>query len=351
MRVTLRRLRWEQDGVTGVVMALLMTVFIGSLALAVDGGLVYVRYRAVRNANDAAALAAALNCAKGWGQDDDLVQRYADANASRAERYAADAYTPGCETSAGKVTVHFEASQPIFFGPAVGLTSPKTVRATATAVWGAAGGATNIAPIQVTQASVLRCEDQPTGSHCYFWWDPNDIGHADWGIMDLSSWGLIPTSTTSCSGYQASQSTVGTWITQGYTGSLELADPAPTYVCASTGSQGGALVNDIDAMIGKNLIFPVDDPAARVCTSGSSYVSCNASTTVNKYAVIGLAVFEVADSAKGQAAQALCPGHPPVVGGGGDVRCIDVVWTGGAAGGTRPTDQRSFGLFAVGLSG
>jgi len=54
MRVT-DRLR-DESGATAVIVAILIVALVGMLALTVDGGLLWAKYRRIRTANDAAAL-------------------------------------------------------------------------------------------------------------------------------------------------------------------------------------------------------------------------------------------------------------------------------------------------------
>ncbi|HEX5627682.1 MAG TPA: hypothetical protein VFY08_06650, partial [Actinomycetota bacterium] len=63
MRVRLR----DDSGATAVIVAILIFVLVGMLALAADGGILWAKYRGIRTANDAAALAAAYSCATGEG--------------------------------------------------------------------------------------------------------------------------------------------------------------------------------------------------------------------------------------------------------------------------------------------
>jgi hypothetical protein len=353
MRV-IRRLG-RDSGAVGVLMAVMLLVLMGSLALSIDGGLLFVRYRGIRNANDAAALAAALSCAKGDGMvtADSQADSLAGLNASGAYRYEPyNVYESGCTTAAGTVVVHYAAQQPVYFGPAVGLSSPRDVRASATAIWGAATGATNIAPLMLSEGRLSSpgCDvpTAATGTHCFFWWD-NGTGHdttvltqAEWGLMDLNQWDVDR--YAACPG-NVNQSDVTTWIRQGYPGVLMLNETPPTYVCRGNGFQGNALNNDVNFMVGQELIFPVNDPGQQVDSSGAI---CRPGDpcTVQKYAIVAFGVLQIVHVWTGQDAQDKC-NHPAA--NNGSIRCLEAVWQGPLSSGVMPGSGPSFGVIAVGL--
>ncbi len=344
----------DERGVSVLIVAILLVVFIGFLGMTLDGGLMHVRYRQVRAGNDAAALAAAISCATGKGQSDAVTQAgtLAGDNAAGAVTYGPGLQFPsGCNPSGGTVTVHYQVTQTRYVAPLVGASATGIARANATAKWGPASGATNIAPIIVTSQSALKCEQKapsPT-THCFLWYDPDDLGNSDWGLMSLDSWGHITGKfDTNCNSYQASQSAVTTWIKNGYPGGLSLSNPPPTWVCASSGSQGGAFIGDITSMIGKYLLFPVEDTPQRVCRSGSTWVPCTGANPIDKYAVIGLSIFKVANAAKGQQAKTMCGKSGN---GGGSTACIDIIWTGSEVEGVTPGTGQNFGVAAVALTG
>jgi hypothetical protein len=344
----------DERGVIGVWLAVLLVVLFGMLALSMDGGLMYVRFRAVRNANDAAALAAALSCARGEGLGAANAQAadYANRNATGSTPYGAgNVYTPGCTPSAGKVTVHYGATQPVYASRFLGIDSPRIVQANATAKWGAAAGATNIAPLMLSMGRLSTCDipQAAVGTHCFFWWD-NGTGNnttvltnAEWGLMDLNKWDVAK--TASCSG-NVNQSNVDTWIHTGFPGTLLLKSPPPTYVCRGSGFQGGALDNDVNDMAGKQLLFPVNDPNQQVDSAGN-ICKPGQSCTVDKYAIVSFGVLNISHVWTGQQAQTKC-NHP--AGNNGSVRCLEAVWQGPLEGGVAPGDAPSFGLVAVGLS-
>ena len=359
MRVRVR-LR-DDSGATAVIVAILILVLVGMLALAVDGGILWAKYRGVRTANDAAALAAAYSCATGEGLAgaETAADDIAAANVSDAASTQAGTYPQGCVVEGGQVTVYFGGEQTLMFAPAIGVSSPRPVAAQATALWGGAAGASNVAPLMLSLDRLSDC-DIPDGpelvvgvSRCFFWWDngtPNDttaLTNAEWGLVDLTTWGVEPWG--GCGG-NVSQSDVGDWITNGYPGSL-LIDPSPEYVCRGNGFQGNALNNDIESQAGEILFFPVNDPQQQVQSSGTLCRpdGVDGSCTVQKYAMVGFAALEVTHVWTGQDAQTMCD---QIATNNGSLRCLEAVWQGFQPGGLTPDpDVPNLGLFAVALTG
>jgi hypothetical protein len=357
VRVWLR----DDSGATAVIVAILILVLVGMLSLAVDGGILWAKYRGVRTANDAAALAAAYSCATGEGLAgaETAADEIAVANVSDAASTQPGTYPQGCVVEGGQVTVHFGGEQTLMFGPAIGVSSPRPVAAQATALWGGAGGASNVAPLMLSLDRLSDC-DIPDGpelvvgvSRCFFWWDngtPNDttaLTNAEWGLVDLTTWGVEPWG--GCGG-NVSQTDVGNWITNGYPGSL-LIDPSPEYVCRGSGFQGNALNNDIESQAGEILFFPVNDPQQQVQSGGTLCRpdGVDGSCSVQKYAMVGFAALEVVHVWTGQNAQAMCG---QIAANNGSLRCLEAVWQGFQPGGLTPNpDVPNLGLFAVALTG
>jgi hypothetical protein len=351
----------DDSGAAAVVIALLMLAIVGLLSLAADGGLLWAKYREIRTANDAAALAAAYSCAVGEGLTgaDAEANSIASANVSDAAPTLSASYPEGCTVSGGHVTVFYGGEQGLMFGPAIGVSSPREVAAQATATWGGAGGGTNVAPLMLSLDRLSTC-DIPDGpnlvigvTRCFFWWDNGTqrdttaLTNAEWGLVDLRTWGVDPAGP--CGG-NVSQSEVGSWIGEGFPGSL-LIDPSPEYVCRGSGFQGSALNNDIDAQAGSILFFPVNDPMQQVQSGGSLCRpdGIDGSCTVEKYAIVGFAALEILNVWTGQQAQDRC-GHPAA--NNGSIRCLEVVWQGFQPGGLAPNPNvPNLGLFAVALTG
>jgi hypothetical protein len=351
----------DDSGATAVIVAILILVLVGMLSLAVDGGILWAKYRGVRTANDAAALAAAYSCATGEGLAgaETAADDIAAANVADAASTQPGTYPQGCTVEGGQVTVYFGGEQTLMFGPAIGVSSPRPVAAQATALWGGAGGASNVAPLMLSLDRLSDC-DIPDGpelvvgvSRCFFWWDNgtrNDttaLTNAEWGLVDLTTWGVEPWG--GCGG-NVSQSDVGNWITNGYPGSL-LIDPSPEYVCRGNGFQGNALNNDINAQVGEILFFPVNDPQQQVQSGGTLCRpdGVDGPCTVQKYAMVGFAALEVVQVWTGNNAQAMCG---QIATNNGSLRCLETVWQGFQPGGLTPVPGvPNLGLFAVALIG
>lgn len=351
----------DDSGATAVIVAILILVLVGMLALAVDGGILWAKYRVVRTANDAAALAAAYSCATGEGLAgaETAADNIAAANLADAAATQPGAYPRGCVVEGGQVTVYFGGEQTLMFGQTIGVSSPRPVAAQATALWGGAAGASNVAPLMLSLDRLSDC-DIPDGpelvvgvSRCFFWWDNgtrNDtaaLTNAEWGLVDLTTWGVDPWG--GCGG-NVSQSDVGNWITNGYPGSL-LIDPSPEYVCRGNGFQGNALNNDINAQAGEILFFPVNDPQQQVQSGGTLCRpdGVDGPCTVQKYAIVGFAALEVVQVWTGQNAETMC-GQTST--NNGSLRCLEAVWQGFQPGGLTPDPNvPNLGLFAVALTG
>jgi hypothetical protein len=359
MRVT-GRFR-DDSGATAVIVAIAILVIVGMLSIAADGGLLWAKYRRIRTANDAAALAAAYSCATGEGLASAEAEgsSIAAANVADAVPILSGDYPQGCVVEGGRVTVFFGGEQGLMFGPAIGISSPRPVAAQATATWGGAGAAANVAPLMLSMDRLSNC-DIPDGpdlvvgvSTCLFWWDngtPHDttaLTNAEWGLVDLATWGVDPWGA--CGG-NVSQSEVSSWISIGFPGSL-LMDRSPEYVCRGNGFQGNALNNDVNAQAGEILFFPVNDPTQQVQSGGTLCRpdGIDGACSVEKYAIVGFAALEVVRVWTGQQAQDEC-GQPTA--NNGSIRCLEVVWQGFQPGGLAPNPNvPNLGLFAVALTG
>jgi Flp pilus assembly protein TadG len=139
-RLTPRRRRLagrlgSERGAAAVVVALLMVPLLGFAALAVDVAAVYSDRAQLQDAADAAALAVALDCARGkCGNPTATAAAVLAANTTSAAAQGARALTPTVSTSSSGVTVTVSADQTHWFAPAVGISSSR-VTATASAGW------------------------------------------------------------------------------------------------------------------------------------------------------------------------------------------------------------------------
>src|SRR5215212_1688136 len=151
----MRNIARDERGATAVFILICLVVLVALVALSLDGGLLYSKLRQVRRANDAAALAAAIECVTNSGGGipaaNTKAGQYAVENGAGGTPYQPNAYLNGtCAPTGGKVTVYYGAAQDLMFGPAVGISSPKQVARSAVAVWGPAGGTDGIAPLMLS---------------------------------------------------------------------------------------------------------------------------------------------------------------------------------------------------------
>jgi hypothetical protein len=354
----MRPRRIELNGERGAVAALVavsMVVLIGVVALAVDFGAMYFRRRAIVNANDAGALAAALSCARLEGQAaaDGQASSLATANQPGATVTTAPVYDPSCDAPAGQVTVSYEIDQDMFFAPILGIDSQR-VATKATAVWGAAGGAENVVPMMLSLDRLSTCDipdGVEVGDTCYFYWNNNsDLGNAEWGMMNLDKWGIASTGGCSNAGFNSYRE----WIRFGFPDPLVIDDPPPTYVCRDSGNFGGALNNEIDyAIANSDIVYmPVNDPAQQVDSGGG--LCPPPDCTADKYAIVGFAALDLTALYAGPSDQDEIVLYCGVVAADVDPnsRCLEATWMGFQTGGIIPGGGGgNFGLVAIGLGG
>jgi Flp pilus assembly protein TadG len=359
------RTRWaDERGVAAVIVVLLLAVLIGITALAIDGGLLWAKFRRVRNANDAAALAAALSCARGEGQSvaDAKADEYAAANVWDAARIEDPVYTPDCNPNGGKVTVRYGGEQTLMFAPAVGLDSPRPVHAYATASWGGAGGSADVIPLVLMRDRLSTCNfvpgpgvtPPPEGTLCGFWWDNDDLGNATWGYLNLASWpddeteDVATTSGCSAGGGEAAMSDA---IINGIDEPLLLIPPPPTYVCAENGAYSQPIDNAIQTALAPPIsrtvfALPVSDPALSV------YTCTNNACTPYRYAIIGFAfVTPIGLFRRTEPEYQTCQGAVPPEGDSANSRCLVAEYLGFSNQGLIPGGGQNFGFVPVTLSG
>jgi Flp pilus assembly protein TadG len=299
VRVSRRTPRGE-EGVTLAVVAISLFMLLAVVMLVVDvGGMLTLRRRMV-NAADAAALAAAQSCARMNAAEAPLkADELATSNQSDAVR---DAYfQEGCGTeSAGEVTVRYHSIKDFYFAPIFGHEFGE-VPASATAIWGPAGGATPV-PIEfsVTPIGEVPCAHQEKGTECAYWHDNStdfDIGDSSsWGFMSLTDWGVAPDAACPNSG----SSDRASWIDGSSRMSVAVTSD-PTYVCIDSGHSSSGWLGALQSQVGKIKYFPVNDPARMIRISGKE-----------KYAIIGFIPLRVDAVLKGNDPEAV--GRPGTVG-------------------------------------
>lgn len=294
------RLRRGEEGAVAVIVVLSLIALLGVTVLTVDVGQLLFKRRAMVNASDAAALAAAQTCA---GVDDsDSPEAMADLFAVDNVSVASGQITElvGCDGPAfGHVSVEYGMSQDLFFAGVLGFNGPAQVTTAATAGWGPAGGA-NPLPIVVYAGNGQGNCDIKEGIGpdvaCYLWYDNDLFNQSSFGFLNLC------TATDPCThGWDVDSGdhcpNVGAslrsdWIDGNWSGGPnETNYPDPTFVCRVSGlttSNWSSLKN----RVGDDLIFPVNDCATQVDKDGNT-IGCNTSVAPDKYNIIGFIVLNL----------------------------------------------------------
>jgi Flp pilus assembly protein TadG len=170
----------EESGAVVVITVLALIAIMGMLVLTIDVGGLLLKRRAMVNASDAAALAAAQSCAD---TGDSFTPE------SRADIYAAAnvdgllaenggiTEVVGCDTGRGHVTVEYSHPQNLFFAGIFGFGDHGTVTTAATAAWGPAAGGYAL-PIVLDSGylqGVCKVPDGiEIGDTCAFWYNNGD---------------------------------------------------------------------------------------------------------------------------------------------------------------------------------
>lgn len=189
------RARREEGGAVLVLVALGLVFFIlGMLALTVDLGRAVGVKRNMVNAADAAALAAAQQCALGNGSVAAQAAALQTAQLNGAQTQIslqfvpAGACPPGDPPAAGQkfVTVRYGTLVDYFVAPVLGFDNID-VTASATARWSVPG----VVPMTVNVALLQLCDavDPDPGNRCSLTYPKDTLQNPRWGILDLSVWG------------------------------------------------------------------------------------------------------------------------------------------------------------------
>jgi Flp pilus assembly protein TadG len=264
-RLSLARLRDEEQGAVLAIVAISLIVLIGMAVLTFDLGRGVALKRNMVNAADAGALAAARECGLANGKDKATTaasQLVADNNTSATvtgfkinpnDAVCSGAGNPDPDGK-NTVTVTVTVPQEYFFAPIFGVDEGDVV-ATATAEWTL--GDTAPAPLKLDQLKVEECEDGTPNADglidCYFTFEKGsgkDGLNSDWGWLNLpDGWPIQANQDTNpkkCAkgdskdlgGYIGGMGGMGTQ--GGATFVPELWDPTgagnpPTWVCSTTG--------------------------------------------------------------------------------------------------------------------
>lgn len=149
----MQRLSQDRErGATAVIFALLLTVLVGFVGLAVDVGASYAKKQELQNGADAAALAVAQQCAtEGCTGDTAMADLYlvGDSVTPGNVRNETDTVTSAVSyPAANQVRVEARGDQTHWFMPVLGSQFESTnVVADATAAWGPPAGGTTIMPL------------------------------------------------------------------------------------------------------------------------------------------------------------------------------------------------------------
>ena len=295
------RLRDEERGATAVIVVLTLIALCGMIVLTVDVGQLLFKRRAMVNASDSAALAAAQSCA--GLNDSDSPEAMADAfalnNVTAPNSSAANIIeVTGCDGPPfGHVTVEYESPQNLFFAGVLGVDGPAAVRTRATAGWGPAGEANPLPIVVYVGNDQGNCDIQeglPAGVSCYLWYDNDLFENSAFGFLNLCTdedpcqqgWDVDP--GASCP--NVGSSLRNDWIAGNWDGgSNDVNYPDPTYVCVVTGLSSDNWGN-LTARVGDDLIFPVDDCTTNVDQNGD-VVGCD--QFPNKYNIVGFIVLHL----------------------------------------------------------
>jgi Putative Flp pilus-assembly TadE/G-like len=378
-RRTLRRAPTGEEGAVLVIVTLSLLALFGMMVLVVDvGSLLYAR-RALVNAADAAALAAAQSCGQKEGLSEANLQAefFTVANQSGAVVVSGyPQYFPSCDSPAGLVTVRVTTQRPLFFAPVLGFDSDAAVMTEATASWGGAGAGEKVAPLMLSANRLSDCQIPPddpesmVGVECAFYWNNSsrphenpDLANAEWGTLDLLKWDI--TTGVNCDNSTPPQ--FEEWMLEGFSLPLPIdsddygatAGDTHTYVCRGQGHFGEALDRDlIEARdLGDPLFFPVNRPSTQVDSNGNvctpeMFASTNCA--VDKYDIIGFARLFIVDvwgggNEKDEVVE-FC-GHFAGIEEDANARCMIARWESYTPEGLDPQGGENFGVVPVKLVG
>jgi hypothetical protein len=247
----------SEEGATLVFVIITITVFFGMLALAVDIGGVLVLRRQLVTAADSASLAAAQSCALDEGEAAAIAkgQEFASENyaASNSSEITVES---DCEPGGGSVKAEIEATQPLGVASMLGWSEEQDVAARARAIWGAAGGSNEVAPMALNSQG-LNCVIDAGKEVCGYWHNnsgPEWETSSHWGSMDLENWDVD--FDEKCNGNPGPPTLTG-WLLD--PDAYELANDDYTYVCAVSGFGAEFWLHDFPDFIGEIFDFPINE--------------------------------------------------------------------------------------------
>ena len=303
----------REEGVVAVVVAICLVLLMGAIALTIDVGGLFYRRREMVNGADAAALAAAMECAKGHGLAAATAaanhQFEGDSPGSKAAGYSLSSIvaSPTCGGAAGHITVKYASPQSLYFAPVLGASNSHTVTSEATASWGSNGPfpiSVNLGPPDAFKTCSV--EALP-GTDCYYLFDNNQNGNGDFGFLNLAQWNWP--SDQGCSGGGGANLISGE-ITQTIGYSQYVFD-VPAFVCQVSGLKGNDWSQALASIVGQTRSFPINDPSQ---------------TTAKRWYIVGFAQMTI-DSVDQNAKS--CGGLSIT---SKSETCVRLTWVGGGVG-------------------
>jgi Flp pilus assembly protein TadG len=341
-RLSLARLRDEEQGAVLAMVAISLIVLLGMLVLTFDLGHGVALKRNMVNAADAGALAAARECGLANGEGSAMAaasELVADNNDAATVTGLEINPDPAVCSGAGNpdpdgkntVTVTVAVPQEYFFAQIFGFDGG-TVVATATAEW--TTGLTSPAPIKIDQVKVDQCvedgvpdPDHPERTNCWFTFEKGGQPlNSDWGWLNLpEGWPnkkLNDPNPLKCSSQAGGAKDLGDYIGgMGGMGTGGAALPPlwdetgggnpPTYVCSATGHKASN-VEDIQQWVdavqaAMNEVPPKPEPAVLfpIVACNGDVAPCHPWLTTPgvAYPVVKLQGFFVKEALDGQAAR------------------------------------------------
>ena len=253
VRTTVDRLRDEDSGAVLMMVAVCLLVLMGMLVLTVDLGRSIAVKRQMVAGTDAAALAAAQQCALEHPLDEAEDAADAVLAANRSDAVVTTVTAPGCglpPEGPQFVTVQSTVEVDYFFAGIFGFESGPVV-SKAVALWGVVQSG-HAVPITVDLEQLNSCgitpDAPPSGEHdCQLDYPKDALQEPRWGVLDLSKWG--DPEAAPCS---VSAETSKAQIENG-----GVSDPltAPAMTCIDNGLSDSVW----ESMEGQVLLFPVMD--------------------------------------------------------------------------------------------
>lgn len=304
----------EERGAVLMIVAISLFVVLGMLVLTFDLGRGVAIKRNMVAGTDAAAIAAARECAMGqpMGAAQGAAQTLLTRNNEAATMTSFEADAAQCsgdtnqlQNQTSLVTVKSSVDQEYFFAQIFGFTSGSVV-ASATAEWGPAIGVANPVPLRLNGSALDAClthEVGYEGSDCAFGFDNSDPEAqtaSQWGILDFPE-GWPPedgANPLECSAQAGGANDVIDYLSGAGPDFFPVLWEIPIYVCAEGGLNANTInwiINWLRANIGSSLIFPVMGPQPPVTQPGGQ-----------AWPVVGFVKLTVVGAWKGNEAKQHC---------------------------------------------